>query len=180
MAAQRRLTTRRGFTIIEVMIAAGLLSLALLGTLALLVNMLNIWCKGASGTSANSYASIAMRKLVTEIEEGMSATAGSDGQTLTVTFPYRASSTSDYNRAQTGVVVTYYLSGATGSESSGTYLWKSVGATKTRLARNVEIQSLTFSVTSGKLVRITLVGYDREGGAYSPNLIQQSVKLRNG
>ncbi|MHB1191356.1 MAG: hypothetical protein ACYC08_11035, partial [Armatimonadota bacterium] len=94
-------------------------------------------------------------------------------------FPYRASSTSDYDRTRAGQVVRYYLSGEAGTESGGTYLWKSVGGTKSRLARNVEIQSLAFSVTNGRLIRISLVGYDEEGGAYSPNLIQQSVKLRN-
>lgn len=166
---------RRGTTLIETIIAAGLLAVVLLATLLLLITMLNIWSKGASGTSANSYASLAMRKLVLEIEEGKSATV-TNGQ-LVVVFPYYDSSTGDYVKTLPGVTATYYLSGETGNESTGTYLWKSVGVTKTRLARNIE--SISFSVTSSKLVRITLTGTDQEGGAISPNLMQQSVKLRN-
>lgn len=166
---------RRGTTLIETIIAAGLLAVVLLATLLLLITMLNIWSKGASGTSANSYASLAMRKLVLEIEEGKSATV-TNGQ-LVVVFPYYDSSTGDYVKTLPGVTATYYLSGETGNESTGTYLWKSVGVTKTRLARNIE--SISFIVTSSKLVRITLTGTDQEGGATGLNLLQQSVKLRN-
>lgn len=174
------LKDRRGISVLELVIASTILCLVLVTTLAIFTTMARSWTKGSSGTNANMYASIAMRKLVLDMEEGKSAVASTDGSRLTVTFPYRASSTSDYTRDRDGQVVTYYLSGETGLESSGTYLWKMIGTNRSRLARNVELQSLAFSVTNKKLVRITLVGYDQEGGAYSPNLIQQSLKLRNG
>ena len=169
------LRNRKGMTMVEVLISAGLLSVVLIGTLVLLSSTLSIWAKGASGTSANSHASLATRRLVTEIEEGKAATVASGK--LTVVFPYFDTGTGDYDRAQTGITVNYYLSGTTGSESTGTYLWKSVSTTKTRLATNVE--SLTFSVTNGKLVRITLTGCDQEGGAISPKTEQISIVLRN-
>ena len=179
--------TQSGFTIIEAVISASLLCLALVGTLILLTTMLNMWAKGASGTSANSYAGIAMRKLVLDVEEGKSAemldtetdpdTGTLCGRRLRITFPYYSATLGGYVKTQTGVTATYYLSGPTGDESSGTYLWKSVSTTKTKLARNV--QSLTFVVTDGTLVRINLTGRDTEGGCISPNFLQQSVKLRN-
>jgi len=169
---------RKGMTLVETLIAAGLLCLVLVGTVAVMTTTLRIWAKGASGTSANSYASLAMRKLVLEIEEGKVASVVSGR--LVVDFPYYDSGTDDYVRTAPGVTATYYRSGPTGAETSGelTYLWKSVGVTRTRLARNIE--SISFIVPApGKLVRITLTGTDREGGAISPNLVQQSVKLRN-
>jgi len=175
METERRLTGRRGVTIIEAVIAAGLLSLVLVVTLSLLANMLGLWSKGASGTSANSHASLAMRKLVLDIEEGKSAQV--NGSQLVVSFPYYDASAGMYMKALPGDTATYYLSGETGDEPTGDYLWKVVGSTKTRLAKNVE--SLSFVVTNARLVRINLTGRDVEGGAISPNLVQQSVKLRN-
>lgn len=171
----RVLKNRNGMTLVEVCICAVLLSIVLLGTISIQIGMLRVWQKGASGTNANAYASIAMRRLVLEIEEGNSASLSS-GQ-LVIAFPYLDPSTGDYVRTQTGVTATYYLSGATGSEQSGKNLWKSVGTTKTLLASNVD--SLVFTVSSPKLIRITLTGWDQEGGAITPKTVQMSVKLRN-
>ncbi|MGB9587974.1 MAG: prepilin-type N-terminal cleavage/methylation domain-containing protein, partial [Armatimonadota bacterium] len=66
---------QHGLTLVEVVIAAGLLSIAVMGSVMILVSTLGMWSKGVSGTSANTYASIAMRKLVLDIEEGTSAVA---------------------------------------------------------------------------------------------------------
>ncbi|MCL6519983.1 MAG: hypothetical protein K6T99_09125 [Armatimonadetes bacterium] len=167
---------RNGMTMLEVLIATGLLSAALISTLGLLNTMLSLWMKGSSGTGANMYASLAMRRLVLDIQEGSSAQVVNGN--LVVNFPYYSVATGQYIKGLSGVTATYYISGPTGSESSGTYLWKQVGTKKTRLARNVE--SMVVSVTANKLVRITITGRDQEGGAVSPNLLQQSVKLRNG
>ncbi|MGB9587490.1 MAG: hypothetical protein ACPL7O_04855, partial [Armatimonadota bacterium] len=93
-----------------------------------------------------------------------------------VAFPYFTGTY--YTRTQTGNVATYYLSGPNGTEQTGTYLWKDVGGSRTRLAKNV--QEVRFSVTNGVLVRINLTGRDVEGTAISPNYLQQSVRLRNG
>lgn len=173
------LRTRKGITIIETVISVGLLTLVLACTIAILTTMLGLWSKGASGTSANSYASLAMRKLVQQIEEGQSASVVNDQ--LVVTFPYYDSVADRYQRTSPGDTVTFYISGETGGESTGTYLWKSKGIAKTRLARNVmKDDSLPlFTVTNGNLVHINFKGWDQEGGCISPNLVQQSVKLRN-
>ena len=169
------LKNRKGMTLIEVIIGAVLLSVVLLGTISIQIGMLNVWQKGASGTNANTYASIAMRRLVLNIEEGSSASVSGDD--LVVSFPYLDTSTDDYVRTSPGVTATYYLSGETGTEASGQYLWKSVGGNNTLLAKNVE--SIVYTVVSTKLVRITLTGMDQEGGAITPKLVQMSVKLRN-
>lgn len=166
------LKKRSGTTLIEVLIAGVLLSMALICTLVILNTTLNIWAKGASGTSANAYACLATRKLVSEIEEGQKASVV--GGNLVVVFPYYNAATGDYVKTAAGNTVTYYL--------SGKELWKSVGGVNTRLARNVQSVSYTIMPpppAEGKLVRITLIGEDAAGGAIAPNMVQQSVKLRN-
>lgn len=171
------LRNNKGFTLVETTIAAGLLSLVLIGTMLLLVTMLTIWSQGASGTSANTYACLAMRKLTLDIEEGKSASVVSGR--LVVAFPHYDSSTGTYTKTQTGATAVYYLSGPTGTETSGslTYLWKSSGGVRRKLASNVAEAS--FTVTNGVLVRINLKGVDPEQGSITPNYLQQSVKLRN-
>lgn len=162
----------------ETLVSVGLLSLVVFGTLALFTNMLTIWAKGSSGTSANQYASIALSQMVREVEEGKSATVV-DGR-LVVVFPYLDTTTGDYNRAVNGQTVTYYLSGDTGSETSGTNLWKSVtNGAKTRLAKHID-QASFFTMASGnRAVQIQLRGIDQEGGCISPKTVRVTVKLRN-
>lgn len=167
-----------GLTLVEITIAACLLCMVLVCTMVLLNSTLSLWAKGASGTGSNSNACIAARKLVQNIEEGQSASLVGDN--LVVSFPYYDAGTGDYVRTSPGVTATFYLSGPTGSETSGSYLWKSVGGVKTRLAKNV--LSLTFPPIplNSTLVQFSLTGQDEAGGTVTPNLIQQSVKLRNG
>lgn len=169
------LKNKRGVTLLEMIVAVGLLSMVLIGTMSLLSTMLNLWAEGSSGTSSNLYASVAARGLVRAIEEGRSATIV-NGK-LTVRFPYRPNSSSDYSSG-TGDLNEYYLSGPSGTEASGTYLWRRRNYTRYYLIGK-NITSLTFSMPSKKLIRFTLIGSDIVGEAVRPNTIQVSVLLRN-
>jgi len=170
---------RGGFTILEVMVASALLCLVILGTVALFTSTSRLWRIGMSGTSANSSGSLAMRKLVTEVEEGQSASAS--GNHLLIQYPYYDLASGSYQKTVTGELVEYYLSGDTGAEgpvTGGTNcLWKVVGGNRTRLARN--LRSFEFTVSSQKLVRLCIKGAETEGVGIDPDLIQQSVMLRN-
>lgn len=168
--------SKRGFTLLETMITVGLLSIVLIGSIGLLTTMLKLWSQGSSGTSSNMYASIAARRLVRDIEEGRSATLV-NGK-LVVKFPYQTSANSDYSATVNGNSYTFYLSGITGTEATGTYLWKLRNADH-RYLIGKNIKSLTVTLPSTKLVRFTLVGSDVVGGAVNPNTIQISVLLRN-
>jgi type II secretory pathway pseudopilin PulG len=175
--------SNKGFTILETVFAATLMLVLITVMLSLFTSILNYWTTGSSGTNANSAAALAMRAIVLDIMEGRSATAPTNGSTLTVSFPYLASSTSDYNKAQPGAVATYYFSGPTGVETTGTltYLWKSVGSAKTLLGRDVmpmDSQTPVFQVVNNKVI-LHFKGQCQEGAAVSPNEIEQSVKLRN-
>lgn len=170
-----RAAKNKGFTLLEVILVMAILLIFLIGSVMVLFSMQQMWASGSSGASSNMYASVAMNRLVMEIQEGNSASVV-NGR-LVVVFPYKDPSTGDYDRTRTGVTCQFYLSGRTGSESDGTYLWKSSPSGKVRIGNNIETFNCT--VPSPKLVYITIVGRDDIGGATNPNMIYQSVKLRN-
>ncbi|HEY3298522.1 MAG TPA: hypothetical protein VGK34_07695 [Armatimonadota bacterium] len=175
--------SRKGYTLLETIIAATLMLVVFTVTLTLFGSVVKYWTKGFSGTNANSAAALAMRKVVQDIIEGQTATAATDGSTLTVTFPYRASTTSDYNKGVVGVTATYYFSGKTGTETSGTktYMWKVVGSTRTMIGKDVmpmDANTPVFQVVNNKVI-IHFKGQCQEGAAISPNEIQQTIRLRN-
>jgi len=171
-----------GVTLIETLVAAGLLSLAILATLYILTTSLKLWALGSSGTTSNLYASLAMRKMVLDIQEGCRAQVineGSPTNRLAVTFPYYDATSQTYIKNIAGLTAVYYLSGKTGMESSGNYLWKTVSGRKTLMGKNIDSMSLHTSA-SGTLVRLEIRGRDPEHGGIDPRILIQSVKLRNG
>jgi len=175
----RRISERSGFTLIEVMVASALLCLVIVATVALFTSMSRLWRVGTSGTDANMYGSLAMRKLVTEVQEGQ--TASSSGSHLLIQFPYYDTASGSYQKSIPGLLIEYYLSGDSGTESptvnGDNCLWKLVGGTRTRIAK--DLRSFEFSVESQKQVRLRIKGADSEGAHIDPDLIQQSVTLRN-
>jgi hypothetical protein len=178
------LKSNKGFTLLEMVIAVASMLMAMTVMFSMFAGIIRYWTLGFSATCANSDAAIAMRALVADMQEGSSAVISNGGNTLTVTFSYRPNSNSDYTRGQPGDVATYYFSGPTGQETTGsmTYLWKSVGATRTLLGKNVmpvDASTPVFSITTTRLVQINFKGQEQEGAVVSPNLIQQSVRLRN-
>lgn len=170
---------RDGFSLIEVMVASGLLVIVLVGTVALFASTSRLWRIGTSGTTANMYGSLAMRKIVTEMQEGQSAYV--ENGHLFVQFPYYDSYSGSYQRTATGDLVEYYLSGDNGTESpvqnGDNTLWKRVDGSPTRLASN--LRSFEFSVTEATMVRLAIRGVESENAGIDPDLIQQSVSLRN-
>ena len=175
----RRISERSGFTLIEVMVASTLLCLVIIATVALFTSMSRLWRVGASGTSANMYASLAMRKLVSDMQEGQSASAS--GSHLFVQFPYYDTTSGSYHRNLPGELAEYYLSGRNGTEApvanGNNCLWKQVSGNRVRLAK--DLLSFGFDIQTSKSVRVSIKGADSEGVRVDPDLIQQSVTLRN-
>lgn len=120
-----------------------------------------------------------MRRLSTEVQEGQSASAS--GSHLRIQYPYYDTASGNYQKTVTGELVEYYLSGDTGMEApvadGENCLWRLVGGSRTRIARN--LKSFEFTVSSQRLVRLCIKGSDSEGAHIDPDLIQQSVTLRN-
>lgn len=179
LRTSRRISRQGGFTLIEGMVAATLLCLVLIATIALFTSMCRLWRVGSSGTSANSYGSLAMRKLVTEIQEGQGASIQSGR--LVIQYPYYDAGSGAYQKAVAGSTVAYYLSGDNGTEApsadGSNSLWRESNGSRTRLARH--LKSFQFSMTGDKLVSIIIRGADIEGVRMDPDLIRQSVRLRN-
>lgn len=175
----RLIRERGGFTMVEVMIACLLLFLVILATVALFGSTCRLWRVGTSATNANTYGSLAMRRLVTEVQEGQAASAS--GTHLRIQYPYYDAASGSYHKSVPGEVVDYYLSGDTGTEApdldAENSMWKLVGGNRTRIARN--LRSFEFIITSQRLVRLCIKGSDSEGAHIDPDLIQQSVTLRN-
>lgn len=120
-----------------------------------------------------------MRRLSTEVQEGQTASAS--GSHLLIQFPYYDTGSGSYQKTVPGELVEYYLSGDTGLETpvaeGENCLWKLVGGSRTRIARN--LKSFEFTVSSQRLVSLCIKGSDSEGASIDPDLIQQSVTLRN-
>lgn len=177
--AKRRKLGRSGFTLIEGMVACTLLSLVIVGTIVLLTSTCRLWRVGTSGTDANSYGSLAMRRLVAEVREGKSA--GIEGSRLVIVFPYYDSVSGFYEKTVVGDTIEYYLSGDSGTEQpvvdGSNCLWKEVNGNRTRLGR--KITSFQFSIAGDKLVSLLIRGADTENALTDPDLIRQSVRLRN-
>ncbi|MBP6965273.1 MAG: prepilin-type N-terminal cleavage/methylation domain-containing protein [Armatimonadetes bacterium] len=170
---------RGGFSLIEVIVASGLLVMVLVGTVALFGSTSRLWRIGTSGTTANMYGSLAMRKIATEMQEGQSAYE-QNGH-LFVQFPRFDSYTGSYQRTVAGDLVEYYLSGDNGTESpvenGDNTLWKRVDGSRTRLASH--LRSFEFSLSGTTMVRLAMRGVESENVGINPDLIQQSVSLRN-
>lgn len=171
--------TQRGYSLVEVIVATGLLCLVILGTVTLFSSTCRLWRVGTSGTSANMYGSLAMRKLVTEVQEGRIAYAVGDH--LFVQFPYYDSSSGTYQRNVNGPLVEYYLSGETGTEAPSAdgenVLWKKVGTDQTRMIAH--LHRFEFDLQSSTLVQLKIWGLQSENASINPDLVQQRVSLRN-
>jgi hypothetical protein len=175
----RRKLGRSGFTLIEGMVACTLLSLVIIGTIILFTSTCRLWRVGTSGTDANSYGSLAMRRVITEVQEGQSASI--EGSRLVVVFPYYDSASGSYQKTAVGDTIEYYLSGDSGTESpvvnGDNCLWKEVNGSRSRVARR--IKSFQPSVPSDEIVSVLIKGADTENALTDPDLIRQSVRLRN-
>ncbi|MHB1458358.1 MAG: PulJ/GspJ family protein [Armatimonadota bacterium] len=174
----RSLKNERGVTLLEMMVAVGLLSIVFLGSMSLLSTMLKLWSQGSSGTSSNMYTSVAARRIVRDIQEGRSATIVNGN--LVVKFPFQATINSDYSAPNNGNIYTFYLSGPTGVETTGTYLWKKRNSDRLYLIGK-NIIKLTVTLPNTKLVMFTIEGNDIIGGVTDQkSTIHTSVVLRNG
>lgn len=183
MRTHNRFVSRRrqqgGFTLVEVIVSAGLLCLVLVGTVVLFTSTCRLWRVGTSGTSANIYGSLAMRKIVTDIQEGQSAYA--EGNRLCVQYPYYDTGSGIYDRNTQGDLAEFYLSGDNGTETPSSNgdntLWKQVGDTRTRVAAH--IHNFEFDLAGSTLLRLRVWGWQSENASINPDLVQQSVSLRN-
>lgn len=164
---------RRGVTLIEVMIAIAILSMAGSAFLAILIHSLRGWSSGTSKDAASSQVTIALQKLENEIRDGRIASTSEDAKTLTVTFPRKntdpGSDETVYDLSLNDPTPrSYYISDGN--------LVRDVGGTITIVTRG--ISEAQFGASGGS-VTVTLTSSDQVGMSTSTQQANGRIYLRN-
>jgi prepilin-type N-terminal cleavage/methylation domain-containing protein len=170
----RVLGNKRGMTLVEVIVAMGVISLLSACLLAMLMQGLRGWSSGAGDEAANSTATTALQRLAYDIREARSATA--NGSQLIVTFPLTIVDPSTHETAYDAtlndpVTRSYYV------DANGN-LVRSVAGVTTILRRGVT--SVSFG-TAANSVEITVTAKQQLGRADEERTQQASgrVSFRN-
>jgi len=99
---------RKGFSLIEMMVALGILSLIIIGLVTFFSGGTRAWVTGQYQLEAQRNARLAMDRMVKEIRGGKNIISGSDGDTIVVSIPdFDTAAPDDYYE------VTYSLSDTT-------------------------------------------------------------------
>jgi prepilin-type N-terminal cleavage/methylation domain-containing protein len=78
---------RKGFSLIEMMVALGILSLIIIGLVTFFSGGTRAWVTGQYQLEAQRNARLAMDRMVKEIREGKNIISSSDGDTIVVSIP---------------------------------------------------------------------------------------------
>lgn len=162
--------TRRGFNLVELIIASGILSFILAGLVATGIASSTQWAISKTKTSADNDASLALQRLTEEIRAGIKATVSSDSKSLSVVMP-AVNSAGDYDRYTNGATWTFY-------QSNGK-LYRKIGTgTATRLGSN--ITGVSFSLGAGTAqVIATVTSRQTQGSRYGETSYTTTISLRN-
>jgi len=77
---------RKGFSLIEMMVALGILSLIIIGLVTFFSGGTRAWVTGQYQLEAQRNARLAMDRMVKEIREGKNVKSSSDGDTITILY----------------------------------------------------------------------------------------------
>lgn len=168
----RPLKSRKGTTLVEAMVAAGILSLVTITFTALFIQSLRGWSVGTSGQTSTGKATVAIQRLGNDIRDARSAQVVSG--VLVVTFPQSYVDVNTGERiydlsANDPVTRSYYVSNGN--------LVRTAGGTTTILCRGVS--EATFHAWGANVTITTLVGTDREGTRTAYQQLTGSIALRN-
>jgi prepilin-type N-terminal cleavage/methylation domain-containing protein len=165
------LGNRRGMTLVEVIVAIGILALVGACLISTLLQGLRGWSNGAGDEAANSTATTALPRLAYDIREARSATT--NGSQLTATFPLVLTDPSSHETAydptaNDPVTRSYYVSNGN--------LVRDVGGTVTILRRGVS--SVLFA-TAANSVEITVTATQHLGTTDRTQQATGRVGFRN-
>ena len=161
---------RRGFNLVEIIIASGMMIFILAGLVATGVASGNQWAINKTKTSADNDASLALQRLTEEVRAGIKASVSSDSKTLTVTMP-AVNSAGDYDRYTNGATWTFYV--------SNKKLYRKIGTgTAVRLGKN--ITGISFALGAGTAqVIATVTSRQTQGSRYGLTSYTSTISLRN-
>lgn len=162
---------KKGYTLIEVIIATGLSTMILAVMVSILIYSMWGWSRGVSQNTATDVVNMAMQKLANDARDGRDASVSSN--ILTITFPNKVTDSvtqeTIYDLSTTSSVTRQYL-------VSNSNLIRRVNGTDTVIARG--ITNATFQVHYGS-VNVALTGYDRSGKYSATEQANGRIFLRN-
>lgn len=166
----RKLRTKSGFTLAEMIVAMGIFALVSIALGAMITQSIKGWSSGTSQANADSAASLVIHKLWQDVRVGSSAEVTSGELNVTVpTLITDASGETYYDTTTAGTVYRYYL-------SSG-ILYRQIGsATATVYARS--IKEITFTA-GGDTVGVSVTSEDQVGTSSSSEECTTQIVLRN-
>jgi hypothetical protein len=155
----RVMRSRPGFTVLEVMVAAGIFMLIFMGSYALMDTSMTSFRRTRAQTNADVDAAVlSMQRMLEEVREAKQVNLPSSSWMQLYYPPVGADGR--YNRLQNGVdpasLVEYYRSDSSGDPAQvGTWLWRRVfDGSKLAVCRNIE--GLAFALDSPRSVRLTV------------------------
>lgn len=121
----RRFRSRRGFTLIEIITATGIMLFMVTGMMSIMLSSLKAFDSSTVQTYTDADAVNAMQKIVTEVREAKQVETLDNQTRMVVTMPYDIDHSTSYDKTQTDPVqIQYYLSDASGTVGKkGTILW---------------------------------------------------------
>lgn len=164
----KRIRSRPGFTVLEVMVAAGIFMLIFAGGYTLLDTSMKSFRRTRAQTNSDVDAAVlSMQRMVDEIREAKTVTVLNpglpanqpSGTRMQLIYPLLGAD-GHYDRmtADPASLVEYYQSDSTGAYGqAGTWLWrKTFGGTPTCVCRNIESLTFTSDPAPSRSVRITI------------------------
>jgi type II secretory pathway pseudopilin PulG len=154
----KRIRSRPGFTVLEVMVAAGIFMMIFAGGYTLLDTSMKSFRRTRAQTNSDVDAAVlSMQRMVDEVREAKTVTVLNSGTRMQLIYPLLGAD-GHYDRmtADPASLVEYYQSDSTGAYGqAGTWLWRKVfGGTPACVCRNIE--ALTFTSDTPRSVRITV------------------------
>ena len=165
------MTNRNGYTLVEVVTAAALTSMILVGFMSILIHSMWGWSRGISTDTASESITAAMQRLSSDTRAGKSASVANN--VLTVTFPNKVTDSttgeSMYNLSSSSYTTRQYF-------VSNSKLMRRVDGSDSVLARG--ITSATFQIQGGS-INVTMTGYDKSGRFSATEETNGRIFLRN-
>ena len=172
---------RRGYTLIEVVLATSIMGFIGAGALALAVGSMRCFDDTSVACFTDTDAVIAMQRMVADVREAKNVTISPDGETLQEMFP-KVTEDGHYDRHEIdpNETITYYLSDGTGSsDHSGVWLWRSEHDGSQEVIKR-DVTELSFEQDTSRSLKITLtVRNVAASGPRETTLTERVVYMRN-
>lgn len=178
----RLVGSRRGFTVLELMLSTAIMLVVFGCTAAMLVATMRCYDSETAQNDADMDAVLAMQLIVNDVREAKNVNILASGRRLRVIFPITTSEGYyDRSQADTAHQIDYYLSDETGTPGrDGTILWRGKDNGRRPVKRDVDALEFEYDDETRKSIRITVrTRVNTSQGSKTTELTQRVVYLRN-